>query len=71
MFRLTVLAVGGAAAAWCSTVNAEIPDGVVRIGVLNDTSGIFQDTNGPGSVEAARMAAEELPQTSAAFAKEA
>jgi len=32
----------------------------VKIGVLNDTSGIFQDTNGPGSVEAARMAAEDF-----------
>ena len=40
--------------------NAEISDGVVRVGVLNDTSGIFQDTNGPGSVEAAKMAAEDF-----------
>ena len=29
---------------------AEISDNVVRIGVLNDISGIFQDTNGMGSV---------------------
>jgi branched-chain amino acid transport system substrate-binding protein len=40
--------------------NAEISDRVVRIGVLNDISGIFQDTNGMGSVEAARMAAEDF-----------
>jgi branched-chain amino acid transport system substrate-binding protein len=39
---------------------AEISDGVVRVGVLNDTSGIFQDTNGPGSIEAAKMAAEDF-----------
>lgn len=39
---------------------AEISDDVVRIGVLNDISGIFQDTNGMGSVEAARMAAEDF-----------
>ena len=39
---------------------AEISDGVVRIGVLNDTSGVFQDYNGPGSIEAARMAAEDF-----------
>src|SRR3979409_475594 len=38
--------------------SAEISDNVVRVGVLNDISGIFQDTNGMGSVEAARMAAE-------------
>lgn len=40
--------------------SAEISDNVVRIGVLNDISGIFQDTNGMGSVEAARMAAEDF-----------
>jgi branched-chain amino acid transport system substrate-binding protein len=39
---------------------AEISGNVVRVGVLNDISGIFQDTNGMGSVEAARMAAEDF-----------
>jgi branched-chain amino acid transport system substrate-binding protein len=39
---------------------AQISDDVVRIGVLNDISGVFQDTNGMGSVEAARMAAEDF-----------
>ena len=39
---------------------AEVSDGVVRVGVLNDISGVFQDTNGMGSVEAARMAAEDF-----------
>src|ERR1043166_9304469 len=39
---------------------AEISGDVVRVGVLNDISGIFQDTNGMGSVEAARMAAEDF-----------
>ena len=52
-----------AAAASCfmaSTAQAQISDDVVRIGVLNDISGVFQDTNGMGSVEAARMAAEDF-----------
>jgi branched-chain amino acid transport system substrate-binding protein len=44
----------------CAPASAEISDGVVRIGVLNDISGVFQDTNGMGSVEAARMAAEDF-----------
>ena len=44
----------------CTAVRAEISDNVVRVGVLNDISGIFQDTNGMGSVEAARMAAEDF-----------
>ena len=39
---------------------ADISDNVVKIGVLNDISGIFQDTNGMGSVEAARMAADDF-----------
>src|SRR6202158_3313939 len=45
--------------AWGSA-HAEISGNVVRIGVLNDISGIFQDTNGMGSIEAARMAAEDF-----------
>jgi Periplasmic binding protein len=44
----------------CGTASAEISDSVVRVGVLNDISGLFQDTNGMGSVEAARMAAEDF-----------
>src|SRR4051794_41295870 len=43
-----------------NAAHAEISDNVVRVGVLNDISGIFQDTNGMGSVEAARMAAEDF-----------
>jgi branched-chain amino acid transport system substrate-binding protein len=38
---------------------AQISDDVVRIGVLNDESGLFADLGGPGSVTAARMAAED------------
>ena len=53
----TALALSCAAS---SVARAEISDNVVRVGVLNDISGIFQDTNGMGSVEAARMAAEDF-----------
>src|SRR3981189_2303044 len=42
------------------SARAEISGDVVRVGVLNDISGIFQDTNGMGSVEAARMAVEDF-----------
>jgi branched-chain amino acid transport system substrate-binding protein len=52
-----------AAAASCvmaTAVQAQVSDDVVRVGVLNDISGVFQDTNGMGSVEAARMAAEDF-----------
>jgi branched-chain amino acid transport system substrate-binding protein len=60
MWRLRgCLALALSCAAW-GPVRAEISDNVVRVGVLNDISGIFQDTNGMGSVEAARMAAEDF-----------
>ena len=51
-----------AALSWLAigAAHAEISDNVVRIGVLNDINGVFQDTNGMGSVEAARMAAEDF-----------
>src|SRR3954463_14033390 len=59
--RYLALAVSGAASlASLGAARAEISDNVVRVGVLNDISGIFQDTNGMGSVEAARMAAEDF-----------
>src|SRR3954463_8934745 len=59
--RYLALALSGAASlALPATARAEISDNIVRIGVLNDISGIFQDTNGMGSVEAARMAAEDF-----------
>jgi branched-chain amino acid transport system substrate-binding protein len=38
---------------------AQISDGVVKIGVLNDQSGTYADLAGPGSVVAARMAVED------------
>ncbi|HET9665031.1 MAG TPA: ABC transporter substrate-binding protein [Burkholderiales bacterium] len=39
---------------------AQISDGVIRIGVLNDQSGTYADLAGPGSVVAARMAVEDF-----------
>src|SRR6476646_6352525 len=53
----TALALSCAAS---SVAHAEISDNVVKVGVLNDISGVFQDTNGMGSVEAARMAADDF-----------
>jgi branched-chain amino acid transport system substrate-binding protein len=43
--------------------NAQISDGVVRIGVLNDQSSLYADLGGPGSVVAARMAVEDAGGT--------
>lgn len=41
-------------------VHAEIKGDAIRIGVLTDMNGVFATAMGPGSVEAARMAAEEF-----------
>lgn len=39
---------------------AQTPPSAVRIGVLNDMSGVFSDFQGPGSVLAAQMAVEDF-----------
>jgi branched-chain amino acid transport system substrate-binding protein len=43
-----------------TAVQAEIKGDAIRIGVLTDMNGVFATAMGPGSVEAARMAAEEF-----------
>ncbi|HEU5322723.1 MAG TPA: ABC transporter substrate-binding protein, partial [Methylomirabilota bacterium] len=42
-----------------TTAHAQISDGVVKIGVLNDQSSLYADLAGLGSVVAARMAVED------------
>lgn len=56
--------------AWVSVVallsgaaQAEISGNVVKIGVMNDQSGLYADLAGQGSVEAARMAVEDFGGT--------
>jgi branched-chain amino acid transport system substrate-binding protein len=44
---------------WAAFAAAEISDGVVKIGVLNDRSGLYADLSGQGSVIAAQMAVED------------
>ena len=39
---------------------AQISDGIVKIGVMNDMSGVYADIGGPGSVLAAKMAVEDF-----------
>jgi len=39
---------------------AQVSDGVVKIGVLSDMSSLYADIAGPGSVAAARMAVEDF-----------
>jgi len=51
------------AAAVATTVGiaqAQMSDGVVKIGVLNDGSSLYADLTGQGSVVAARLAIEDF-----------
>jgi len=52
------LAVAGAMSAM--SAQAQVSDGVIKIGVLNDQSSLYADLAGQGSVVAARMAVEDF-----------
>ncbi len=56
--KLSSIAVALAVSA--GAVQAQVSDGVIKIGVLNDMSGLYADLTGPGSVVAARMAVEDF-----------
>lgn len=58
--RLLAAAAGAALALAPALAQAQVSDGVVRIGILNDQSGVYADFGGKGSVEAARMAIEDF-----------
>lgn len=45
---------------FAGAANAEITQSVVKIGVLNDESGVMSSLQGPGSVVAAKMAVEDF-----------
>jgi branched-chain amino acid transport system substrate-binding protein len=49
-----------AAALGCGTAQAQISDGVIKLGVLNDMSSLYADIGGKGSVLAAQMAADDV-----------
>ena len=44
----------------CGTAWAQVSDGVVKLGVLNDMSSLYADVSGKGGVVAAQMAAEDF-----------
>lgn len=59
--RGTILASAAALLASTSMAfAASISDGKVKIGILNDQSGVYADFGGKGSVEAAKMAVEDF-----------
>ena len=57
LFGLAALA--GVLACWVAP-DQQITDGTIKIGVMNDMSGLYADLTGQGSVLAARMAVEDF-----------
>ena len=67
--KLTSTLVAAALSAIAGAAAAQVSDGVVKLGVMNDMSGLYADIAGPGSVTAARMAVEDFQKTSKAGLK--
>jgi branched-chain amino acid transport system substrate-binding protein len=61
--KKTLLAAAALCALAAGAAQAEMSGGVVKIGVLNDMSGLYADLSGQGSVIAAQMALEEFGGT--------
>ncbi len=60
MARKGMLTLVMALVLWAGVVHAQVSDGIVKIGVLNDQSSLYADLTGQGSVVAARMAVEDF-----------
>jgi len=58
-FKRTLVGLAVAAALSAGGAQAQVSDGVVKIGVLSDMSGLYTDLAGAGSIVAARMAIED------------
>jgi branched-chain amino acid transport system substrate-binding protein len=60
MLRQQAIGIAATLALAIGAAHAQISDGVIKIGVMNDQSGTYADLAGPGSVVAARMAVEDF-----------
>jgi branched-chain amino acid transport system substrate-binding protein len=59
-FRTSALAFAALVAIGCAPAHAQLSDGILKIGILNDQSGTSSNMGGQGSVVAARMAVEDF-----------
>ena len=55
-----VMAAGLVSGLMASSAHAQVSDGVIRISILNDMTGIYADAGGKGSIVAAELAAEDF-----------
>jgi len=60
MLKRTLVATAIAATLGAGAAQAQVSDGVIKIGVLSDMSSLYTDLAGAGSVLAARMAVEDF-----------
>jgi branched-chain amino acid transport system substrate-binding protein len=58
-FKRTLIGLAVVAALGAGAAQAQVSDGVIKIGVLSDMSSLYTDLAGAGSVAAARMAVED------------
>ncbi len=58
-FKRTLVGLAVAAALGTGAAQAQISDGMIKIGVLSDMSSLYTDLSGAGSVAAARLAVED------------
>jgi len=58
--KLSSILITAAFALGAGAASAQISDGVIKIGVLNDQSSLYADLTGPGSTLAARLAVEDF-----------
>jgi branched-chain amino acid transport system substrate-binding protein len=58
-FKRTMLGLAVAAALGTGAAQAQVSDGMIKIGVLTDMSSLYTDLAGAGSVAAAKMAVED------------
>ncbi len=56
--------IAGIGLAGAGLAQAQVSGNVVKIGVMNDMSGVYADIGGPGSVLAAKMAVEDYLKAS-------
>jgi len=58
--KVTKLAAAVTLAAAAMSAQAQVSDGIIKIGILTDMSSLYADLSGAGSVAAARMAVEDF-----------
>src|SRR3954463_8254240 len=63
MIRQLLHGVALGAAVLSGPAQAQVSDDVVKIGVIDDMSGLYADIQGPGDVVAVRMAVEDFGGT--------